>query len=44
VIRTKSQDKENLIAILRRLIVALQVRAPENQLWIVEENRIRFRL
>lgn len=43
VIRSKAQDKTTLLSILRRVIVVLQARLPEGQLWMVEADRIRFR-
>jgi hypothetical protein len=43
VIRSKSQDKRTLIGLLKRLVPALIQRSPEQQLWIVEQDRIRYR-
>jgi hypothetical protein len=43
VVRSKAQDKETLISLLRRLLLALPGRSPRGQLWAVEADRIRFR-
>ncbi len=43
VIRSKIQDKNTLIALLRRAVKVLPERSPEGQLWVVEADRIRFR-
>jgi predicted nuclease of predicted toxin-antitoxin system len=43
VLRSKAQDKDALILLLRRVIPVLRGRSPEGQLWIVEGDRIRFR-
>lgn len=43
VLRLKQQDKANAVAVLKRVAVALSIRNPEGELWIVEEDRIRFR-
>jgi predicted nuclease of predicted toxin-antitoxin system len=43
VIRSKQQDKTTLISLLRRLLPVLHNRSAQGQLWIVEEDRIRYR-
>lgn len=43
VIRTRSQEKPALVSLIRRLTLALEKRTPEHELWIVEQDRIRFR-
>jgi predicted nuclease of predicted toxin-antitoxin system len=43
VLRLKSQDKATVIAYVRRMAAALDRRSPVGELWIVEQNRIRFR-
>jgi predicted nuclease of predicted toxin-antitoxin system len=43
VFRCKTQDKLTLIALLRRLVSQLHRNPPQNQLWIVEQDRIRYR-
>ncbi len=43
VFRSKSQDKPTLIGLLKRLVPTLMQRSPEQQLWIVEQDRIRYR-
>lgn len=43
ILRPRAQDKLALIALLNSLIPALKQASPEQQLWIVEEDRIRFR-
>jgi predicted nuclease of predicted toxin-antitoxin system len=43
VLRSKRQDTETIVVLLRRLIMALKVKSPVGQLWIVESDRIRFR-
>jgi len=43
VFRTKSQDKETLIALLKRLVPVLKQQSHRQQLWIVEHDRIRYR-
>lgn len=42
-LRLKHQDKSNTIAVMKRLTLALGRRSPAGELWIVEEDRIRFR-
>jgi predicted nuclease of predicted toxin-antitoxin system len=43
VLRLTQQDKANAVAVLKRVVLALGQRTPEGELWIVEEDRIRFR-
>jgi predicted nuclease of predicted toxin-antitoxin system len=43
VLRPHSQDKVTLLALLQTLIPALLKSSPQNRLWIVEQDRIRFR-
>jgi predicted nuclease of predicted toxin-antitoxin system len=43
VLRVKRQDKLSIFAHVRRLAVALSLRNPTGELWIVDGNRIRFR-
>ena len=43
VLRLKSQDKGTVVSYVRRTAVALQLRRPVGELWIVEGDRIRFR-
>jgi predicted nuclease of predicted toxin-antitoxin system len=43
VFRPNAQDKPTLIALLKRLLPVLKQRSPNQQLWIVEQDRIRYR-
>ena len=43
VLRTKQQDKQNILALMQRIVLTLSGRAPGGELWIVETDRIRFR-
>lgn len=43
ILRTRAQDKGTLMIILRRLILVFKERLPQQQLWIVENDRIRVR-
>ena len=43
VIRSKSQDKPTILALVRRVCVLLGGKSPEKQLWIVERDRVRYR-
>lgn len=43
VLRPRSQDKMTLLSLLQILIPALLKSSPDHQLWIVEEDRIRYR-
>ncbi|MEA2339006.1 MAG: hypothetical protein QOE82_3013 [Thermoanaerobaculia bacterium] len=44
VLRLRSQDKPHVLTVARRVIAALRERELRNELWIVEEGRIRVRL
>lgn len=43
VFRLKSQDKPHVLSVAARLIAALAGREIRNELWIVQEDRIRIR-
>lgn len=43
VLRPKNQDKVNVVAHVRRLMMALAHRDPVGELWIVPQDRIRYR-
>jgi len=43
VFRSRTQDKPTLIALLKRLLPVFSNRSPKQQLWIVENDRIRYR-
>lgn len=43
VLRPKAQDKIAIMSLLRRLLKALENNQPDQALWIVEADRIRFR-
>ncbi|SRR5712691_2092326 len=43
VFRLRSQDKSHVIDVSSRLVAALRERELRNELWIVEEHRIRIR-
>lgn len=43
VLRPKAQDKIAIMALLRRLLKALENNRPDQALWIVESDRIRYR-
>ena len=43
VLRPKAQDKIAIMALLRRLLKALESNRPDRALWIVESDRIRYR-
>jgi predicted nuclease of predicted toxin-antitoxin system len=43
VLRSKAQDKIAIMALLRRLLKALENNRPDQALWIVESDRIRYR-
>ncbi|HWQ56015.1 MAG TPA: DUF5615 family PIN-like protein [Bryobacteraceae bacterium] len=43
VLRLKSQDKATVVTYVRRTAAALAHRNPAGELWIVENDRIRFR-
>ena len=44
VLRPKRQGKRIVLMLMGRLILALANRAPAGELWIVEVDRIRFRV
>jgi predicted nuclease of predicted toxin-antitoxin system len=44
VLRLKRQDKRAVIGLVRRIISAMKTRLPAGDLWIVEPDRIRFRV
>ena len=44
VLRSKRQDKHAVLALVHRVALVLTNRAPAGELWIVEPDRIRFRL
>jgi predicted nuclease of predicted toxin-antitoxin system len=44
VLRLRSQDKHHVLTVAGRLIAALRERELLNELWIVDESRIRVRL
>ena len=43
VFRLLTQEKNHLLTVLQRIIPILRAGSPRNQLWIVEEDRIRVR-
>ena len=43
VFRPNSQDKLTLISLLKRMLPVLSRRSPRLELWIVEQDRIRYR-
>lgn len=43
IFRLRSQDKPHVLDVASRLVTALQQHQLENELWIVEEKRIRIR-
>jgi predicted nuclease of predicted toxin-antitoxin system len=43
VFRSNTQDKPPLISLLKRMLPVLSRRSPRRQLWIVEQDRIRYR-
>lgn len=43
VFRLKSQDKRHVLAVAARLVATLATREICNELWIVQEDRIRIR-
>ena len=44
VLRPKRQDKRTVMALMERIVFALTSRRPAGELWIVEPDRIRFRV
>jgi predicted nuclease of predicted toxin-antitoxin system len=43
VLRLKTQDKPTVLSYIRRFAAAVEKRSPEGELWIVQNDRIRFR-
>jgi predicted nuclease of predicted toxin-antitoxin system len=43
VLRLRSQDKPHVLTVAVRLVASLRERELRNELWIVEERRIRIR-
>jgi predicted nuclease of predicted toxin-antitoxin system len=44
VLRPRTQDKRSVLALVRRIALVLVNRPPAHELWIVEPDRIRFRI
>ena len=44
VLRPKRQDKRTVLRLMERIVLALTNRTPTGELWIVEPDRIRFRV
>jgi predicted nuclease of predicted toxin-antitoxin system len=44
VLRPRNQGKHSVLALIRRLVLVLVSRPPAGELWIVEPDRIRFRV
>jgi predicted nuclease of predicted toxin-antitoxin system len=44
VLRSKRQDKRVVLALVHRVALVLANRVPAGELWIVEPDRIRFRI
>lgn len=44
VLRSKRPDKRAVLTLVHRVALALANRAPAGELWIVEPDRIRFRV
>ena len=44
VLRSKRQDKRMVLRLVERIVLALANRTPAGELWIVETDRIRFRV
>lgn len=43
VLRPKTQDIPTVVDYVRKLLAVLPHRSPAGELWIVQENRVRFR-
>ena len=43
VLRPKAQDEATVVAYVRRVLAAIQLRSAVGELWIVERDRIRIR-
>jgi predicted nuclease of predicted toxin-antitoxin system len=44
IVRSKRQDKHTVLALVHRIVLVLSNRGPAGELWIVEPDRIRFRI
>lgn len=44
VLRMKRQDKHTILALMPRIIACLATRRPDGELWIVQPDRVRFRV
>lgn len=44
LVRPKRQDKRMVLRLMERLVLALANRTPSGELWIVQTDRIRFRV
>jgi predicted nuclease of predicted toxin-antitoxin system len=44
VLRLKTQDKGAVLAHMRRAVTVLRERSPIGELWIIQNDRVRFRL
>ena len=43
VLRLKAQDKDTVLAYVRRAVTLLRERSPVGELWIIQHDRVRFR-
>jgi predicted nuclease of predicted toxin-antitoxin system len=43
VFRLHSQDRDNLLAVIDRLLPLFQQESPEGKLWVVDEQAVRIR-
>ncbi len=43
VLRLKAQDKNTVLAYVRRVVTLLRERSPVGQLWIIQHDRVRIR-
>jgi predicted nuclease of predicted toxin-antitoxin system len=43
ILRLKAHDKPTVLSYIRRLAAAVKERSPVGELWIVQQDRIRFR-
>ncbi len=43
VLRPRVQDRKTILSLLKRMIAAMTEKLPQQQLWIVEPGRIRYR-
>lgn len=44
ILRSKRQDKHTVLALVHGIVLILANRAPAGELWIVEPDRIRYRV